>query len=215
MKRCPSSSLPKSAAALTACKGWNTENYGAPLSDADFLDAVCEVVKESGLTACTVAGADLALSLADFAIGSPGSNGGRGSVYIVYGRRDFPSEVALADLASSGLGCKLVGHSSSSTPGAPVGAEASGYFGGALDVVRYGGGSNAGSGGGIRLDVQTLSGVGEISANGGTGIHDGGSGSGGRVAVYYTTLSGFDLGKVTANGGVHANGLSQTEAGTA
>ena len=64
----------------------------------------------------------------------------------------------------------------------------------------------SGSGGGIRIDVDTLSGSGVIRANGGNGSQDGGSGGGGRVAVYYATTSGFNLEKVTAHGGNGGSG---------
>jgi hypothetical protein len=70
-------------------------------------------------------------------------------------------------------------------------------------IVAAGGSSTgygdaAGSGGGIRIDVGTLSGGGSISADGGNADFSGG---GGRVAVYYDTLDGFDLSHVTAVGG--------------
>ncbi len=61
----------------------------------------------------------------------------------------------------------------------------------------------AGSGGGIYLDVGTLSGVGLIAANGGPGNGwNGTPGGGGRVAVYYTTATNFNLlTNVTAHSG--------------
>ncbi len=62
----------------------------------------------------------------------------------------------------------------------------------------------AGSGGGIYLQVGTLSGGGMVSADGGDGNGwNGTPGGGGRVAIYYGTLSGFDLqNNVTAHGGL-------------
>lgn len=51
--------------------------------------------------------------------------------------------------------------------------------------------SGGGSGGGIRLDVGTLRGTGEITADGGDGSFSGGGG--GRVAVYYQDAADFDL----------------------
>jgi len=60
----------------------------------------------------------------------------------------------------------------------------------------YGGGS----GGGIRIDVGTLNGGGQITANGDSGQRDSGGG-GGRIAIYYQDAAGFDLTKVTALGG--------------
>jgi hypothetical protein len=70
------------------------------------------------------------------------------------------------------------------------------------DVVT-GGTTGAGSGGGIRIDVGTISGIGSISANGGVGgSFGGGGGGGGRVAIYHRdAISGFDETRITANGG--------------
>jgi hypothetical protein len=66
--------------------------------------------------------------------------------------------------------------------------------------------SGGGSGGGLLLNVGTLSGSGQLAANGGSGADSwcgsAGSGGGGRVAVTYTTVTGFDLTSlVTAHGG--------------
>jgi len=61
--------------------------------------------------------------------------------------------------------------------------------------------AGGGSGGGIRIDVGTLQGLGSIDANGGTGGVSGGGGGGGRVAVYYQSITTFDLSKITASGG--------------
>jgi hypothetical protein len=62
----------------------------------------------------------------------------------------------------------------------------------------------AGSGGGVYLQVGTLSGGGMVSADGGDGNGwNGTPGGGGRVAIYYGTLNGFDLqNNVTAHGGL-------------
>jgi hypothetical protein len=71
-------------------------------------------------------------------------------------------------------------------------------------ILANGGVSDcSGSGGGIYLNVGTLSGAGQISANGGRGNgHD--AGGGGRIAIYYDTNS-FNLSNnVTANGGFGA-----------
>jgi hypothetical protein len=63
-----------------------------------------------------------------------------------------------------------------------------------------------GSGGGIRMDVVTLSGgsTGRISAKGGssagTTTNNVGAGGGGRIAVYYTDISGYG-GSISAAGG--------------
>jgi hypothetical protein len=58
-----------------------------------------------------------------------------------------------------------------------------------------------GSGGGIRLDVDTLAGAGRIAADGGAAARfwEGGGG-GGRVAVYYDEISGFDPARIAAHG---------------
>ena len=60
-----------------------------------------------------------------------------------------------------------------------------------------------GSGGGILLDVGTLSGAGQITAQGGSAAsyvpHGGG---GGRIAIYYEQLDGFDVSsRISAAGG--------------
>jgi len=70
------------------------------------------------------------------------------------------------------------------------------------DVVT-GGTTGAGSGGGIRIDVGTISGTGSISANGGVGgSFGGGGGGGGRVAIYHRdAITSFDETRITANGG--------------
>ncbi|MFN0129107.1 MAG: RHS repeat-associated core domain-containing protein [Verrucomicrobiales bacterium] len=74
------------------------------------------------------------------------------------------------------------------------------------EVSGVGGGA---SGGGVRLEVQTLSGAGLIRARGSNGtawanqngFGSGGGGAGGRVAVYAQDSSGFTLAKLTAPGG--------------
>ncbi len=76
-----------------------------------------------------------------------------------------------------------------------------------------------GSGGGIRIDVVTLRGVGQITANGGnaTGFDasdNEGSGSGGRIAIYYQNGTGFDLGKMSAFGGLSSGVATHGGAGT-
>jgi len=68
--------------------------------------------------------------------------------------------------------------------------------GGVASEVNAGGGS----GGGIRIDVGDLTGLGSIKADGGAGGGNGGAGSGGRVAIYYQDITGFDVTKVTAFG---------------
>jgi len=67
-----------------------------------------------------------------------------------------------------------------------------------------------GSGGGILLDVGTLSGSGTIQANGGNpfsiGSQGGGAGGGGRIALYYGDDSAFTPQAIEAAGGNH-NGV--------
>ncbi len=66
--------------------------------------------------------------------------------------------------------------------------------------------AGCGSGGGIRLDVGTLSGTGRIAADGGTDLVNwSGGGGGGRVAVYYDDISAFDPERVTAHDGQSRN----------
>ncbi|WP_229728314.1 hypothetical protein [Marinicella pacifica] len=68
------------------------------------------------------------------------------------------------------------------------------------DGVKENNNYSGGSGGSIWLEVNELSGSGEISSNG-TNTYSG-SGGGGRVAVYYDTLNGFNLtSQVQAFGG--------------
>ena len=54
------------------------------------------------------------------------------------------------------------------------------------------GNGGGGSGGGIRLDVATLQGAGQITANGGNFFGNASGGGGGRIAIYYQNLVGFD-----------------------
>lgn len=70
----------------------------------------------------------------------------------------------------------------------------------------------AGSGGGIYIDVVSLSGVGQIRASGGYSYH-GDPGGGGRVAVYAKDSLGFN-GSIAAPGGTSGFGLSGGGAGT-
>ncbi len=65
--------------------------------------------------------------------------------------------------------------------------------------------ATAGSGGGILLETDTLSGSGLIAANGGSG-GSGGSGGGGRVAVYYYSRLDLPQANITANGGSGGEG---------
>ncbi len=65
----------------------------------------------------------------------------------------------------------------------------------------------AGSGGSIWLQVDTLRGTGSIQANGGSSPYVG-AGGGGRIALYYENASEYDLSKITAYGGLYANGAN-------
>ncbi|MBN2052784.1 hypothetical protein JW756_04745 [Candidatus Woesearchaeota archaeon] len=76
------------------------------------------------------------------------------------------------------------------------------------------GGGGGGAGGGIFLAVNTITGAGSITADGGDGAGSGytsGAGGGGRIAIYYTT---YDFtGAMTAQGG-SSNGADEGGAGT-
>jgi hypothetical protein len=60
--------------------------------------------------------------------------------------------------------------------------------------------SGGGSGGGIRIDVGTISGTGQIRAHGGNSSYAGGAG-GGRIAIYYRDASAFNMSNVSALAG--------------
>ena len=62
--------------------------------------------------------------------------------------------------------------------------------------------SGDGSGGGIYISVNTLSGSGSINARGGSGSYPAG---GGRIAVYASDLSGFDSSRITSQGDIPAS----------
>jgi len=72
-----------------------------------------------------------------------------------------------------------------------------------------------GSGGGLLLNVGTLSGNGPLTANGGNSTYcsgwSGGNGGGGRVAIYtWNAMSRSNTNNVTANGGTGSGGAGQT-----
>ena len=73
-----------------------------------------------------------------------------------------------------------------------------------------------GSGGGIYLEVEQLSGGGSIQAKGGnTTGGSGGGGGGGRIAIYYQEQAGFDFtNRVDASGGTGSGGYSAGSTGT-
>jgi RHS repeat-associated protein len=72
----------------------------------------------------------------------------------------------------------------------------------------------AGSGGGIRIDVGTLRGVGQISANASNSLTFSGGSGGGRIAIYYQDASAFDLARITAFGGGGTSSNPNGGAGT-
>src|SRR5690606_12477345 len=74
----------------------------------------------------------------------------------------------------------------------------------------------AGSGGSVWLRVNTLSGTGAISADGGNGRsgYYGSGGGGGRIAVYYTQNEGFELSNITSTGGLGGYRTESAGAGT-
>jgi hypothetical protein len=65
--------------------------------------------------------------------------------------------------------------------------------------------AGGGSGGGIKLEVETFSGSGSMRANGGAADEQAGGGGGGRIAVHYTDASGFDFANLEAVGGAGLN----------
>ena len=74
---------------------------------------------------------------ADFLVGSPGAEGQKGAVYLVYGRAEFPESMKLEDLTTLGMGAKLRGtHPRPHDPRAPAPTE-SGRAGEALGLVRW------------------------------------------------------------------------------
>ena len=78
--------------------------------------------------------------------------------------------------------------------------------------AAYGGG---GSGGGVWINIGTLSGIGTISAKGGTStVLDGGGagGGGGRIAIYYTT-NNLPVANISAAGGKYATGATAPKKG--
>ena len=121
--------------------------------------------------------------------GSYGGLGGGAGANAVYGDFRDPNE-----LGSGGW----------SLPGGGLARVVTGHL--RLDgVIRANGGTiayGAGSGGGIRLEVSTLSGGGSIESIGGSGYQGRAGGGGGRIAIYYGQLNGFDLSnRVSAAGG--------------
>src|SRR5437660_6620990 len=78
--------------------------------------------------------------------------------------------------------------------------------------------AGGGSGGGIRIDVGTLTGTGQIKANGQDGKDrantGGGGGGGGRIAVYFQSMTGFNASSISALGGPGKGGQPNGQNGT-
>ena len=77
--------------------------------------------------------------------------------------------------------------------------------------------SGGGSGGGVRIDADTLTGSGHIYARGGANTNAnryGGAGGGGRIAIYYQTMS-LPVGNIVANGGKSGDGSNSGRNGGA
>ena len=146
-------------------------------------------------------------------VGAGGSHGGKGGSYHqtgssagpTFGRFIGPVE------AGGGGGCGLGSTCQAGNGGGFVKIEANKLE---LDgVIQADGGrgksGGSGAGGGIYIKVQTLSGRGHITANGGSslpGSIQGASGGGGRIALHYQSAQGFDPYKqVTAYPGLRIN----------
>lgn len=132
---------------------------------------------------------------------SGGSYGGRGEGFLGASCQTFGDYLAPDETGTGGLSS-----SDSSRGGGFVGIVADALV---LDGSLIADGqvgptyTGGGSGGGVMIDVQSLSGTGYIRANGGDhGASSSYGGGGGRVAVYYTDLSGFDLSGIECAGGV-------------
>ena len=141
--------------------------------------------------------------------GLGGVNTGEGVVNPLYGDFRNPNEVgsggAVPSSSTAGNGGGLIRIVAQTfqldgaliaNAGSFVGAEAGGA-----------------SGGGIGIDAGTLSGAGQITANGGNGLY-GGGGGGGRIAIYYQTVSGFNFARVTASGGLGGNSRPNGQIGS-
>ncbi len=144
--------------------------------------------------------------------GSYGGLGG-GSSNSVYGNAADPNEPGSGGAASvgpagNGGGLIRIAAQSFTLNGAIL---ANGEGGGCCD----GGG---GSGGGIRIDVGTLAGTGQIRANGQDGKDrvnfGGGGGGGGRIALYFQNMGGFNASSISVLGGNGKGGQPSGQNGT-
>ncbi|HEY3052598.1 MAG TPA: carboxypeptidase regulatory-like domain-containing protein [Thermoanaerobaculia bacterium] len=132
-----------------------------------------------------------------------GSHGGRGGPYVgtpgaTYGSITNPNEAGAAGSGGNCFAC--------ATGGGIVRIKANSLVLNGKIWSNAGGvtlgGFSSGAAGSIRLDVASLSGTGEIHAEGnGRGDFEG-SGGGGRIAVYYQSMS-FDKTKIIAQGGAN------------
>ncbi len=145
--------------------------------------------------------------------GAGGSHGGRGGQHDGYGD-SAPAYGSLLDPNEPGGagGEYYLSTCDSCNPGGGIARLKATTF--VLDgkVLANGlntGGSGGGAGGAIRVDAQSLTGGGEIHADGGPTVHA--AGGGGRIAIYAATL-GIDKSKITAAGGLHTNTPTRTGA---
>lgn len=145
--------------------------------------------------------------------GGGGGHGGQGADADAPGGGGYDSIVApMASGSGGGNGYFSVGGSGGGSIALSVGGAL--QVDGALKAEGEGGGydyieGGGGGGGSLFLSAPSVSGIGLISANGGSSPGIGGGGGGGRIALYYVTNS-FQ-GTLTAYGGA---GLNRGGAGT-
>ena len=133
-----------------------------------------------------------------FVAGSSGRSGGgygglgganAGSSNALYGNASNPNEPGSGGAADSGA--------SGGTGGgvARIVAQSLHLDGSIRSLGNDGAGNTAGggSGGAIRIDVGTLTGAGQIIADGGVGGSSAGGGGGGRVAIYFGNATSFNF----------------------
>jgi len=146
--------------------------------------------------------------------GSYGGLGAGGQANVTYGDYRNPNELGSAGAQGKGEGGAGGGLLRISAASAQIDGQLLANGGNAVDNgLMFNPGGAGGSGGGIWLNVGSLSGSGLIAANGGEpALQWGGGGGGGRVAVYYGAVNDFDLAnRVTAHG---ANGNGTGSVGT-
>jgi large repetitive protein len=137
-------------------------------------------------------------------VGSAGSYGGVGGSFSgasneVYGELDNPIHLGSGGASrSSSIG----GNGGGRAMIVALNIANDGIISANGNVATGGLFAGSGSGGSIRVTTTTLSGNGELTANG--GLHQVGGG-GGRIAVFYIDLSSFDIANVKALGGNVAN----------